>query len=87
MLRFWKKLTKKILNCGYSKGISVKQVAKKFLKFSKRNAKIIEAPRRRGDLAQIIAITKNLRNFIKWRPKFNKLDVMVKSSLKWEKNL
>ena len=77
----------KILNCGYSKGISVKQVAKKFLKYSKNNAKIIEAPRRKGDLVQIIAATKTLRNFIKWRPRFNKLDVMVKSSLKWEKNL
>ena len=75
----------KILNCGYSKGISVKQVAKKFLEYANKNAKIIEAPKRRGDLVKIIAETKNLRNFIKWKPKFDKLDLMVKSSLKWEK--
>ena len=76
----------KILNCGYSKGISVKQVAKKFLNYANKNAKIVEAQRRKGDLSQIIAVTKNLKKFIRWKPKFDKLDIMVKSSLKWEKN-
>ena len=77
----------KILNCGYSKGISVKQVAKNFLKYANKKAKIIEAPRRKGDLIKVIAVTKSLKNFIRWKPKFNKLDIMVKSSLKWEKKL
>ena len=76
----------KILNCGYSKGISVKQVAKKFLNYANKNAKIVEVQRRKGDLSQIIAVTKNLKKFIRWKPKFDKLDIMVKSSLKWEKN-
>ncbi len=76
----------KILNCGYSEGISVKQVAKKFLNYTNKNAKIVEVQRRKGDLIQIIAVTKNLKKFIRWKPKFDKLDIMVKSSLKWEKN-
>jgi len=76
----------KILNCGYSKGISVKQVAKEFKKYANKNLKIIEMPRRKGDLTKIIALNKNLNKFIRWRPKFNKLKTMVKSSLKWEKN-
>ena len=75
----------KILNCGYSKGISVKQVAIKFLKYGNKNAKIINAPRRESDLVKIIAVTKNLKKFIRWKPKFDNLDIMVKSSLKWEK--
>ena len=76
----------KILNCGYSKGISVKQVAKEFKKYANKNLKIIEMPRRKGDLTKIIALNKNLNKFIRWRPKFNKLKTMVRSSLKWEKN-
>ena len=76
----------KILNCGYGQGISVKQVAKEFTKYSNKNLKIIEMPRRKGDLVKIIALNKNLNKFIKWRPKFNNLKIMVKSSLKWEKN-
>ena len=75
----------KILNCGYGKGISVYQVAKEFKKHVKKNLKIIKLPRREGDMASIIAINKNLHQFIKWKPKFNKLSFMVKSCLRWEK--
>ena len=76
----------KILNCGYGKGISVKQVATEFRKYTNKNLKIVEMPRRKGDLVKIIALNKNLNKFIKWRPKFNSLRAMVESSLKWEKN-
>ncbi len=76
----------KILNCGYGKGISVKKVANAFAKHAKKKIKIIYAKRRRGDLVKVIALTKNLNNFIKWKPKFNNLSIMVKSSLLWEKN-
>jgi len=77
----------KILNCGYSKGISVKQVANEFKKYANKKAKIVEAPRRKGDLVKIIAITKNLKKFVNWKPKFNNLKLMVKSSISWEKKL
>ena len=77
----------KILNCGYSKGVSVKQVANEFRKYANKKAKIVEAPRRKGDLVQIIAITKNLKKFVNWKPKFNNLKLMVKSSINWEKKL
>ena len=77
----------KILNCGYGNGISVKQVAKEFSKHTKGTFEISEKSKRKGDLIKIIAITKNLRNFIKWRPKFNSLKAMVKSSIKWEKKI
>ena len=76
----------KILNCGYGRGISVKQVAQEFRKYTNKNLKIVEMPRRKGDLVKIIALNKNLNKFIKWKPKFNNLKIMVKSSLKWEKN-
>ena len=75
----------KILNCGYGKGISVYQVVNEFKKHAKKNLKIIDLPRRKGDMASIIAINKNLHKFIKWKPKFNKLSFMVKSCLRWEK--
>ena len=77
----------KIFNCGYSKGISVKSVIKEFKKYTNKNLKIIEAPRRKGDLVKIIASTNNLNRFIKWRPKFKSLKIMVQSSLRWEKSL
>ena len=74
-----------ILNCGYSKGTSVLEVAKEFKRQSLKKIDIIKLPRRKGDLGKIIASNKNLKNFIKWKPKFNKLNVIVKSCLNWEK--
>jgi len=75
----------KILNCGYGRGISVKQVAQEFKKYANKNLKILILPRRKGDLVKIIALNKNLKKFINWKPKFDSLKIMVKSSLKWEK--
>ena len=76
-----------ILNCGYGKGLSVKEAVYEFKKHANKNAKIIKLSKRKGDLAKIISVNKNLIKFIKWKPKFNSLSNMVKSSLKWEKKL
>ena len=77
----------KILNCGYNKGTSVLEVAKEFKKHSKKDLKIINLPKRKGDLSKIIADNKKLHQFIKWKPKFNSLKAMVVSSINWEKKL
>jgi UDP-glucose 4-epimerase len=38
-------------------------------------------------MVKITANINNLNKFINWKPKFNKLSLIVKSSLKWEKNI
>jgi UDP-glucose 4-epimerase len=76
-----------ILNCGYSKGISVKDVVEKFKKNTKKDVSIKILKKRRGDMAKITANTSKLKKYIKWKPKFNNLDLIVKSCIKWEKRL
>ena len=73
-----------ILNCGYNKGISVFQVAKEFKRQINKIVTIVIAPKRAGDLGKIIASNNKLKKFIKWKPKFNKLNFIVKSCIKWE---
>ena len=77
--------TSKILNCGYSKGTTVLEVAKEFQKQSDKKVNLIKLPRRKGDLGKIIASNDKLKKFIKWSPKYNKLNIIVKSCLNWEK--
>ena len=77
----------KILNCGYSKGISVNDVVKEFSKYANRNLKILKLPRRIGDMIKITANNQNLKKFIKWRPKYFKLSTIVQSCIKWEKTI
>ena len=77
----------KILNCGYNKGTSVIEVAKEFKKQSSKKVEIIFSKRRNNDLIKIIASNNKLKNFIKWKPKFNNLRKIVKSCIIWEKKL
>lgn len=75
----------KILNCGYNKGISVLEVAKAFKKQTSKKVEILVSKRRKGDLVKIIAANNKLKKFIKWKPKFNNLNTIVKSCINWEK--
>ena len=77
--------TSKILNCGYGTGTSVLQVAKEFQKQGLKKINIVKLSRRKGDLGKIIASNEKLKKFIKWKPKYNRLNLIVKSCLNWEK--
>ena len=77
----------KILNCGYNKGISVLEVAKEFKKQSSKKVNIIFTKKRKDDLIKIIASNKKLKNFVKWRPKFDNLSKIVKSCIIWERKI
>ena len=76
-----------LINCGYGSGRSVLQVVKAFQKVLRKRIKIIYKPRRKADLSQIIANNLKLKKFLKWKPRYNNLNLMVKSSVRWEKKL
>ena len=76
-----------ILNCGYGKGISVMEAAKEFKKLNKNKVKILIKNRRAGDMLRIVAQNSKLLKFLKWKPKYNKLNFIVKNCVMWEKKL
>jgi UDP-glucose 4-epimerase len=76
-----------IINCGYHRGISVKEVVGEFKKQSKKKINIFYQKRRLGDLAIVIANNKKLKKTIKWNPKYFKLGTIVKSCISWEKRI
>jgi len=76
-----------ILNVGYGVGTTVLEVVKAFEKYSNKQIKINFLPRRKADLKEIIADNRKLKKFLNWKPKYNKLSTMVKSSIKWEKKI
>ena len=76
-----------VLNCGYGKGLSVFQVINEFRNFSKKSVEINFKNRRNDDIVEMVSNTKKLKKFLKWKPKFDDLKKMVKSSIYWEKKL
>ncbi len=75
-----------ILNCGYGKGYSVKDIVNIFKKI-KSNVKINFLSRRPGDIAQVYSNTKKFLKTFKWNPRFNDIKIIIKSAIKWEKKL
>jgi len=73
-----------ILNCGYGDGISVLEAVKEFQKITKKKFNIQIKKRRKGDMEEIIADTSKIKKILKWKPKKNSLNNIVKSCIKWE---
>ena len=87
-IKFLKYITEKsksiVVNCGYGKGYSVKDVANLFKKINKKVV-INYKPRRDGDVAQVFADTKKIKKLINFKPKYNNISKILKSAFKWEK--
>ena len=77
--------TSQVLNCGYSQGYSVREVLSTVQKISGINFKIREAPRRTGDPASVVANSDRIKQILGWQPKYNNLDLIVRSAFDWEK--
>lgn len=75
-----------VLNCGYGKGYSVKQIVDIFKKI-KKGVDVQYQKRRPGDIAQVYANTKKFKKILKWRPKYNNIKLIIQSAIKWEKKL
>lgn len=76
-----------ILNCGYGKGFSVKQVIEAIETVSQRSLPILPRERRPGDLARVVADHNRLVQILDWKPKFNDLHFIVKTAYEYEKKL
>jgi len=75
-----------ILNCGYGKGYSVQEIVTIFKKI-KKNLTINYQKRRPGDIAQAYSNTKKLNKLLKWKPKYNNINKIIKSAIEFEKKL
>jgi UDP-glucose 4-epimerase len=74
-----------LINCGYGRGFSVRQVAATVERIAGRKLKIEEAPRRPGDMASVVANTTKLSKILGWKPKHADLDTIVTTALAWER--
>ncbi len=75
------------LNCGYGQGYSVREVIEKVKEISGVDFTVIEAERRAGDPACVIAANDRITEILAWKPRFNDLDTIVRTALNWEKQL
>ena len=76
-----------ILNCGYGRGYSVREVIDQVKTVAGVDFPVIETGRRPGDPACVIANAEKIQEVLGWKPKFNDLRAIVSTALAWERKL
>jgi UDP-glucose 4-epimerase len=76
-----------VLNCGYGRGYSVREVLGMVEKVSGTALKIKEEQRRPGDPPSLVARADLIRRMLGWTPRYDDLEMIVKTSLAWEQRL
>jgi UDP-glucose 4-epimerase len=72
-------------NCGYGRGLSVRQVIDGMEAVLGRRLPVKEGPRRPGDPPTLISDPTKLKTVLKWRPEHDDLDEIIRSALEWER--
>lgn len=76
-----------ILNCGYGKGRSVRDVLNVVEKVSGTTINVSVADRRSGDVGQLVAENQKILSTLDWKPENDDLETIVRTALEWERSL
>ncbi|MDH6100022.1 UDP-glucose 4-epimerase GalE [Anabaenopsis sp. FSS-46] len=74
-----------VLNCAYGQGYSVREVIERVKEISGVDFPVVEAERRLGDPACVIASAEKIGRLLGWQPKYNDLDEIISTTLAWER--
>ena len=77
--------TASVFNCGYGRGVSVREVSSAVERASGRPLPVRIEGRRAGDAAAVVADNRAIKDALGWRPRLDDLDVIVASALAWER--
>ena len=69
------------LNCGYGHGYSVREVIDQVNRVNGAPITAEEHPRRPGDPPELVAAVDKIRRVLDWTPRYDDLDVIVRTSL------
>jgi UDP-glucose 4-epimerase len=72
-------------NCGYGRGLSVREVIRGVEKVMGRPLPVRESARRPGDPPVLISDPSRIKRILGWVPRHDDLDEIVRSALAWER--
>ncbi|WP_343223026.1 UDP-glucose 4-epimerase GalE [Lysobacter sp. ESA13C] len=76
-----------VLNCGYGRGYSVREVLRAVERANGGPIPVVDAPRRPGDVPLLIADATRIRRVLGWVPRYDDIDVIIGSALAWERRI
>lgn len=75
----------RVYNMGNGQGYSIRDVIDAVKKVTGNEFKVVEAPRRDGDPARLVADSKQLQADLGWKPKYPDLETIILHAWNWEK--
>ncbi|HWD25603.1 MAG TPA: UDP-glucose 4-epimerase GalE [Rhizomicrobium sp.] len=72
-------------NCGYGRGLSVRDVIAGVEEVIGERLEVREMPRRPGDPPTLVSDPTRLKTELNWRPRHDRLDEIIRSALDWER--
>jgi len=75
-----------ICNLGSGNGFSVREVIEIARKVTRHEIPVVEAQRRAGDPAVLVASSETIRQVLGWNPQHSDIESIVSSAWEWHKN-
>lgn len=75
----------RVYNMGNGQGYSIRDVIDTVKKVTGSDFDVVEAPRRDGDPARLVADSKQLQADLGWKPKYPDLETIIQHAWDWEK--
>lgn len=72
------------LNCGYGRGYSVLDIVAAVERVSGTKIDVVHAPRRSGDVSELVADNRRILAQLDWEPQHDSIDQIVADALRWE---
>ncbi len=74
-----------VYNLGNGRGFSVREIVEAVRKVTGHALPVIEAPRREGDPASLVASSERIRKELGWKPVYTDIESIVASAWEWRK--
>lgn len=75
-----------VMNCGYGRGFSVREIIDAVARVSGRPVPAREAARRPGDPPEVVADATRLKHSLNWVPQHDNLEEIIASTYHWEQS-
>jgi len=72
-----------VYNLGNNQGYSVREVVELAKKITGKKIPVLEADRRPGDPARLIASSEKIKTSLGWKPKYENLETIIKTAWVW----
>lgn len=75
-----------VYNMGNGSGYSVKEVISVVEKVTGKSISAVDAPRRAGDPARLVASSDKIKSELGWNPKFPELETIIETAWNWHRD-